>query len=559
MGDLAQHLVGEGSEHPPGPAFLLPEHRQQLFTVGGDGEAVFALLLQPDLHILPGDVPAILSTQADVLEGLTAHKDVPVLQHLLGGVLLEVDQLKQLDLVALRGEDQLVLLAIEAHLERDLIKNQIQGFLHLGYEFGAAGVVLVLVHHLAQFCFHLGKGFPPVLCPLPEALRELRQGDALLAPVDQLHGVLVVGAGLQCLFKVTKSPALLIQIVIGIAHAKVPVVVSLKVFLMRFQESDGLFEHSSAFQRSVICLVVVRPCKLAVHFRSALLNTLQCFNDLVMLVVLMPLLELLQNIHIRVLLVLIRFPVFNLLEHAVLIPRKGTRGGGVQQRDDIGIVVADGVETVDPSIVWVVHVLVTLITGGEAPAAVPAAVRFLPVAVAYLAALHRDTVGGDTAIGTLPVGEQIFYIFRLYMVVPVAARGFVQLLPQHLHLISHIRDLILAHHLTDVIGQGILDKVRQDLIHGLVFLWRGGDADAADGGVVLVQILKVHTAADAALQQNGGQVGDHINGEVEVHLHTIGMCKLQVLHGLAKVPVLLVQTDLGKNLAEGDFLFLLVF
>ena len=151
VGDLAQHLVGEGGEHPPGPAFFLPEHRQQLFTVGGDGEAVFTLLLQPDLHILPRDVPAIVGAQSDVLEGLTAHKDVPLLQHLLGGVLLEVDQLKQLDLVALRGEDQLVLLAVETHLEGDFIKNQIQGFLHLGHEFCAAGVIFVLIHHLAQF------------------------------------------------------------------------------------------------------------------------------------------------------------------------------------------------------------------------------------------------------------------------------------------------------------------------------------------------------------------------------------------------------------------------
>ena len=326
-------------------------------------------------------------------------------QHLRGGVFLEVDQLKQLDLVPLRGEDQLVLLAVEAHLEGDFVKNQIQGFLHLGHEFCAAGVIFVVVHHLAQFCFHLGKGLPPVLCPLPEALRELRQRNALLAPVDQLHGVLVVGAGLQCLFKVTKSLALLIQIVIGIAHAKVPVVVSLKVFLMRFQESDGLFEHSSAFRRSVICLVVVRPCKLAVHFRSALLNTLQCFNDLVMLVVLMPLLALLQNIHIWVLLVLIRFPVFDLLEHAIFIPLKGAGGGGVQQRNDVGIVVADGIEAVDPGVVRVVHVLVALITSGKAPAAVPVTVRLLPVAVADLAALHRDAVGGDTAGGVLPVGE----------------------------------------------------------------------------------------------------------------------------------------------------------
>ena len=144
------------------------------------------------------------------------------------------------------------------------------------------------------------------------------------------------------------------------------------------------------------------------------------------------------------------------------------------------------------------------------------------------------------------------------MVVPVAASGLVQLLPQHLHLRSHIRDFILAHHLADVVFQRGMDKVRQGLVHGVVLLWRGGDADAAGGGVVLIQILEVHTAADAALQQDGGQVGDHINGEVKVHLHTIGMCKLQVLHGLAEVPVLLVQTDLGENLAEGDLLLFLI-
>ena len=184
MGDLAQHLVGEGGEHPPGPAFLIPEHRQQLFTVGGDGEAVFTLLLQPDLHIIPGNLPAIIGSQTDVLKRLTAHQDVPVLQHLLGSVLLEVDQLKQLDLVTLRSEDQLVLLAVEAHLEGNLVKNQIQGFLHLGHDLRTAGVIFVLVHHLAQLCFHLGKGFPPVLCPFPEALPELRQRNTLFARVN---------------------------------------------------------------------------------------------------------------------------------------------------------------------------------------------------------------------------------------------------------------------------------------------------------------------------------------------------------------------------------------
>ena len=184
VGDLAQYLIGEGGEHPPDSAFRLPEHGQQLFAVGGDGEAVFTLLLQPDLHIIPGNLPAIIGSQTDVLKRLTAHQDVPVLQHLLGSVLLEVDQLKQLDLVTLRSEDQLVLLAVEAHLEGNLVKNQIQGFLHLGHDLRTAGVIFVLVHHLAQLCFHLGKGFPPVLCPFPEALPELRQRNTLFARVN---------------------------------------------------------------------------------------------------------------------------------------------------------------------------------------------------------------------------------------------------------------------------------------------------------------------------------------------------------------------------------------
>ena len=85
-----------------------------------------------------------------------------MLQHLLWGVLLEVNQLKQLDLVTLWGEDQLVLFVTHAHLEGDLVKDQIQRFLHLGHDLRASGVTLVVIHHLAQFCFHLGKGFPPV-------------------------------------------------------------------------------------------------------------------------------------------------------------------------------------------------------------------------------------------------------------------------------------------------------------------------------------------------------------------------------------------------------------
>ena len=309
-----------------------------------------------------------------------------------------------------------------------------------------------------------------------------------------------------------------------------------------------------------VCQIVIGAGQLAVHLRGTLLggDGLQRINNFMLFALLMPLLALLQNVHIRVLLVLIRLPVFDLLEHAIFIPLKGAGSGGVQQRDDVGIVIADRVQLVDPGVVRVVHVLVALITGGKAPAAVPAAVRLLPVAVANLAALYCDAVGGDAAIGALPVREQILHVLCLYIVVPVAASGLVQLLPQRLHIPSHLLDLLVIHHLAEVVFQRGMDKVRQGLVHGVMLLWRSSDADTAGGGVVLVQILKVYTATDAALQQDGGQVGDHINGEVKVHLHTIGMCKLQVLHGLAKVPVLLVQTDLGENLAEGDLLLFLI-
>ena len=357
-----------------------------------------------------------------------------------------------------------------------------------------------------------------------------------------------------------QSAALLIQIIIGIPHTEIPGISISQFLLMGLHQFQCMVKQLPSLRLAGVRQIVVGAGQLHINFRGTLLggDGLQRVNDFQVFVLLMPLLALLQNVHIRVLLVLIRFPVFDLLEHSVLIPLKGAGGGGVQQRNDVGIVVANCVQLVNPGVVGVVHVRLALVTSGEAPATVPAAVRLLPVAVANLAALHCDAVGGDTAIGTLPVGEQIFYIFRLYMVVPVAARGFVQLLPQHLHLRSHIRDLILAHHLADVVFQRGMDKVRQGLVHGLVLLRRSSDADTADGGVVLVQILKVYTATDAALQQDGGQVGDHINGEVEVHLHAVRMGELQILHGLAEVPVLLVQTNLGENLAEGDLLLFLI-
>ena len=157
-----------------------------------------------------------------------------MLQHLFGGVFLEVNQFKQLDLVPLRGEDQFVLLAVEPHFKTNLVKCQIQDVFAFLDQFTAMLMVLILIHDLAQLGFLLGKLLPRRFRPFPETLTKLRHGDALFTPVDQLLGILVIGASFQGLFKVSQSPAFLIQIKVGITHAEVPVIVVLEVFLMGF-------------------------------------------------------------------------------------------------------------------------------------------------------------------------------------------------------------------------------------------------------------------------------------------------------------------------------------
>ena len=211
----------------------------------------------------------------------------------------------------------------------------------------------------------------------------------------------------QGFFKISQGAALLIQIIIGIPHAEIPGISISQFLLVGLHQFQRPVKQLLSLRLAGVRQIVVGSRQLHIHFRGTLLgrDCLQCVNDFLVFVLLMPLLALLQNIHIRVLLVLIWFPVFDLLEHAVLIPLKGAGGGGVQQRNDVGIVVANCVQLVNPGIVGVVHVRLALVTGGKAPAAVPAAVRILPVAVANLVALHRNAVGGDTAIGTLPVRE----------------------------------------------------------------------------------------------------------------------------------------------------------
>ena len=226
VGDFAQHLVGEGDDGPPDPVFLLPEHGEQLLAVGRDGKGVFAPLFQPDLHILPGDLPAQVCAEAYIGVGLAAYQDVPVLQHFFRGVAAEVCQLEQLDFVSLRGEDQFMLLSVASYFKGNIVKGQVQDFLHLSRDLRAPEVFLVLVHHPAQLRFPLGKGFPPIYRQLPEALCKLGKRDTFLAVTDHFPGVLIVRADLQRPAEVGQRPPFLIQVVIGISHTEVPEMVA---------------------------------------------------------------------------------------------------------------------------------------------------------------------------------------------------------------------------------------------------------------------------------------------------------------------------------------------
>lgn len=60
----------------------------------------------------------------------------------------------------------------------------------------------------------------------------------------------------------------------------------------------------------------------------------------------------------------------------------------------------------------------------------------------------------------------------------------------------------------------VLIPLSLEVIQGILGeICRGGDANGAGVGVILVQIMKVYAVADTALQPDSGQVCDHISGE----------------------------------------------
>ncbi len=140
-----------------------------------------------------------------------------------------------------------------------------------------------------------------------------------------------------------------------------------------------------------------------------------------------------------------------------------------------------------------------------------------------------------------------------------ASAGAIQFLAEVFTVLCHGEHILLRHQLVQVIAEGISDKIGKSPVHGGVLLRRGGHADEAGGRNILVQVVEVYRPADAALQQDGGQIRDQVDGEVEVHLQAVGAGEHQIFHRLMEVPVLLVQSNLGKDFAEGNLILILIF
>ena len=318
IGDLSQNLIGESDEHPPDFSPLLLEHRQQLFAVGGDGEAVFPLFLQPDLYISTGDVPTVIGVQANAPQRLTAHQDIPMLQHLLGGMLLEVSQFKQLDLVPLRGEDQLVLLTAHTHFEGDIVKGQTEDLLTPRHQFSAAGVAGILIHDTAQTGLLIGKGTPGLLSALTKIFRKPGQGQAAATGIYQFLNLspcvelrIISRVELQCPLEMPQRNPLLIEIVIRISHAKIPGIGVPKIFFVSEHQRDSIAQHTAALRPAGVGQIVIGPRQLHIHLGGSFPggDRLQRLDNLLVFIVFMPFLAPFQQVHIRFLLTFSSLPV----------------------------------------------------------------------------------------------------------------------------------------------------------------------------------------------------------------------------------------------------------
>ena len=203
---------------------------------------------------------------------------------------------------------------------------------------------------------------------------------------------------------------LLIEIEIGICHAEIPPVIIPELLFVLFEKGYGVFQHVA-----IICggLIVVCTGQFAVHFWRTFVfrDGFQCINDFSELILLVPDLALLHEVHICFLLRFWWRLIGDRMKHTLIVTTESRSVRGFQQGNDVGIVVADGIECIKAGVVWIIHIRLTFITGGEAPATIPVVVRFFSVAIANLAALNHDSVCCQASVCAGPVRKKRFHLF----------------------------------------------------------------------------------------------------------------------------------------------------
>ena len=104
---------------------------------------------------------------------------------------------------------------------------------------------------------------------------------------------------LQGPLEVIQGLLLLIQVVVGIAHAEIPAVILPKSVPVEFQQSNGPLKQRAALWGARVSLIVVGPGQFQVLLRGALLrrNRLQEADDCLIIFLSMQEFTLSQQIH----------------------------------------------------------------------------------------------------------------------------------------------------------------------------------------------------------------------------------------------------------------------
>ena len=276
VGDLADEIVDNREQHPPDLVLVL-HGTLYLVAVDLEGYAVLLCPLHPYIHVVAADVE-VEDTQVEFWSGRASDRYLPVLQHGFRGMVSEVYVLEQPGLVALSHENEVMFPFIDPELEGRVVQRYLKDVLDSPDQLLGIVVPPVGVHHPADIRLLLRELLPGPGYPGLESHLEPWQGHRILAILNELLDVLdavvfrvVPGVEFQCLLEAGESLPLPLQIEQRIPHAEVPAVVVRELGLVRFHESEGLFEQPPALDVAGVPQVVVRPGELHIDVGRAFL------------------------------------------------------------------------------------------------------------------------------------------------------------------------------------------------------------------------------------------------------------------------------------------------